>query len=311
MITVDSLEQYTGSDLQTLVIKATVTRLEHVFRDRQAEAYARRQYGVRSKKTLQTAIQAEVQQHLALYQDGFAAKKVAFTAQAQYCLDLALNQGFIATSKDIHIVILDSLLLHGSPIVSDANQYDHDTNTILIEIQQPNQMLAHEVGHCLSADMDNCRLGFIYFEFDQTGQRIGKGNQWLNEGTTIIWEELSTNDGSSIPSRKKKWDMYGWYRAATKLLLQEIDVIEDTLLRAYFGQAQYRQPVLKKIEQRFGATIEELDCLMLRLEPEWTAQILRGEPVIADIHKNLQQEVQDQYKKLATIFPNVTLEYRD
>ncbi len=138
-----------------------------------------------------------------------------------------------------------------------------------------------------------------------------EGNQWLNEGTTVLWENLSVNDGSRFSQRDEEQDFYPHSRDLTLMLLRETGLEQDVLFRAYFGDAAARSLLETKVKERFGHSIDELNCFTLKLDKEWIERILRGEPETLELYGTEDEGLLAEKRKFTEIFPNVRLVQRE
>ena len=188
-------------------------------------------------------------------------------------------------------------------------------------------LVAHEVGHALSR---HCRkpgfgpdTGFRCHELDPDGTtyRLTWRSKWLDEGVTVLWEELSVNDGSTLPERDDAGDIYPWYREAVRALMAALNLDQDTMLRAYFGNEAACALLEARVRQRFNCALGELDVITLLTEIDFTRKLFRGEPVRHQlVHQKIRvlrrgqlvserqnSELIAKWRKLAQIFPNLTL----
>ncbi|TSC58059.1 MAG: hypothetical protein Greene041619_838 [Candidatus Peregrinibacteria bacterium Greene0416_19] len=266
-----------------------------------------------SELPLETALRKKAARCVAAYRESIEEKREAFTAQAEHCVRLLRKNGWSDARQPVQIVIVDRFLAQGAAGQVPVDQYEYESGTVFIDRDRPNILLAHELGHLFShwkeGNRDHC--GFIYHEEKPDGTRVQRGNQWFNEGATVLWENIAVNDGSTLAERNEGMDFYPFSRDMVRLLLHDLDLQEGALFRAYFGEAGATGLLEKRIQERYGCPLEDLSCLSLKLDTGWAERVLRGKPETIETFGTEDQGVLAEKRKLTEIFPNVTLTKAD
>lgn len=326
-ITVLDLETYGGRTLEQLgervIEKFAVSKTPEI-----SERWLRKTFGLADNLPREQALRQQVAENIARYRKELPEKTRAFSDQADHCVRIALQWRYLTTAPGFTLVITDDLLHRGLPgdaycLAPSPNicVYAAERNTIYVAHPLPNVVVAHEVGHALSLRQEQRQSGFLRLQPRPDGRWQRLGNKWLDEGTTVLWEELSVNDGSTLPSRRDPDDAYCWYREATLALLQELSLDQETALAAYFGGHTARAVIAMNVIRRFGCTLDDLQRVALYQKIGFTRQLLHGEPVEHKIrtgHVRVQpagilvtekpdRQLADDWRQLATIFPNLTL----
>lgn len=311
---IKDLSDFSGLTLEEIsksAIKNILDDIEkNIEKKKSLEGHYRRKFNLSDDQPLTEALQYCAQESLEKYHQSIVEKKQSFQKQAEDCYNLAKKRGYITEAKKIDIIISNPFLNKGLERLEykiDLNTFNPDLNSVIIDCEQTNRALAHEMGHALSYYPEQSKDGFRDIVKKPDGKTTLKKNYWFNEGVTIIWEELSVNDDSVIPSRNDPRDSYYWYRETTRLILKESVVSDELALRAYFGNEETRQTLEDKINNRFNCSLDDLECLSFSQDIGMTKKIIAGEKVELKIKKSTHETVIKIMKKLSEIFPNVSI----
>lgn len=326
-ITVLDLEAFSGLTLEQLGEQA----LERMAKARTpdiSDRWLRQTFKLDADLPLEEALRRKVAENIARYRSVLPKKTLAFREQAHHCVRIALERRYLTAAPGFTLVITDDLLHRGLPsdlrcLVPSSNvcAYSMERNTVYVAHTLPNLIAAHEVGHALSMRQEQQQIGFLRLERRPDGQWQRRGNKWLDEGATVLWEELSVNDGSTLPERLDPDDTYCWYRDATLALLQVLAIGHETVLAAYFGNDAARAAIEANIAGQFRCTLDDLQLVTLCQKIAFTRQLLRGDPVEHEIRtgnvrirrngilitEKPNRRLADNWRQLAKIFPNLTL----
>lgn len=326
-ITVLDLEAYSGLTLEQLGERA-IANIAAAKTPGISEPWLRKTFGLAKDLPLEQALRRKVKKHIARYRSQRPKKLRAFCGQAHHCVQIALQRRYLTAPPDFTLVITDDLLHRGLPSelrswvqTHNIGAYYAERNTVFVASTLPNLIVAHEVGHALSLRQEQRQSGFLRLQPRPDGRWQRLGNKWLNEGITVLWEELSVNDGTTLPTRHDPDDTYCWYREATLALLRELALDQETALEAYFGNHTARAVIEAYVIRRFGCTLDDLQQVTLYQKIAFTRRLLHGEPVEHKIRTGnirvqrdgimiaVKPDVQiaDDWRQLATIFPNLTL----
>lgn len=309
-IEIQDISTFSGLSLEELSRKAIEIILEKVRENPISENRYRRKYNLTGGQPFAKELERYAQKITENHQRSAAEKMLLFKQQADDCFALAKKKEYLAKTRDYKIIIADNFLHYGlqpSKFTPTLNSYSQDLNAIYIELNAPNKLLAHEIGHVLSTRPHESATGFTRLEKSKEGRIISVGNKWFNEGVTVMWEETSVNDNSVIPSREEEGDYYGWCQAATHLVMKKLALNEDTVFKAYFGNYESRNLVEQKLKEYFKCTLEDLRCLSLKLDMEFTKKIIQGDKVELIIKNTTSDSAIKQMDKLSEIFPNVSI----
>lgn len=307
-IEMQDLATFSGVDLEELGRRSVEEILDRVGKDDKFEGLIRRKFGLSEETPFDEALRGLAERSISEYQKNLAEKMQSFRQQGDDCITLVQEQGYLSEVDGFRIILTDDFIHYGLEPENrpNINSFSEDHKAVYVRHTEPNRLVAHEVGHALSTRYDEGRTGFTTSDNKrkQTGER---GNKWFNEGVTIMWEDLSVNDGSSIPSREDPHDMYNWYREATRLIIEELKLDDDTVFKAYFGDRQSLDLVEEKVNERFGYSLDDLQCLALKLDIDFTKSIIAGENVELTIKKTDRDSKIETIEKLVGIFPNVSV----
>lgn len=325
-ITVLDLEAYSGLTLEQLGQQA-IANIATSKAPEISERWLRKTYGLAKDLPLEQALRRKVTKHIARYRSEWPKKSRAFFGQAHDCVQIALERRYLTAASGFTLVITDDLLHRGLP--SDLRcwvqpyhvcTFDCGRNAVVVSHALPNLIVAHEVGHALSCRREQQQRGFLRLQQQPDGLWHGLGANWFDEGVTLLWEELSVNDGSTLPERHDPSDVYCWYRDATLALLEVLELNQETALRAYFGNNDSRAAVEARAQQRFHCRLDDLRHVGLYQKIEFTRRLVRGEPIqhklpgaTSKVRRDgvLQTkpntEIIEKWRRLAEIFPNLTL----
>lgn len=304
------LTDFSGLTLNEISEKAIKNILDEAASKKVPENHFRQKFHLAANQPFAVALQHFAKESVEKYHQSIVEKKQSFQKQAEDCYNLAKKRGYITEAKKVDIIISDSFLNKGlehSEHAITLNSFDPDLNSVIMGYNQPNRGLAHEMGHALSYYPEQSRDGFRDIVKKPDGKTTLKKNYWFNEGVTIIWEELSVNDDSVIPSRNDPRDSYYWYRETTRLILKESGASDELALQAYFGNEETRQTLEDKINNRFNCSLDDLECLSFSQDIGMTKKIIAGEKVELKIKKSTHETVIKIMKKLSEIFPNVSI----
>lgn len=305
-IEIFDLENYSGMDIDDLKKESVDLILEKIGKNPKLKGYYQKNFSLNKDEPIESALETYSDSIVAEYLSQKELLSEKYRKQAEYCLRLALEKGYMEGVKDIKI-LLSNKFFDKTQVDKQrhltVNSYDDRQDIICIEAGQPNRLLAHEIGHALSTNREKGIAGFSRIREKGEGLTI----YWFNEGVTVLWEELSVDDASEIPQRNEKYDFRQWARETVKIIIREADIDEDVLMRAYFGGEDAKKVVGQKIQDRFRCTLEDLEPLCYSLDVEFTKKIISGEIVEIPIHKKTQKKIIESLKSLAVIFPNIYL----
>ena len=309
-IPISDIAIYSGLSLPELKNQAVNTLLQQLNEGKREERLLRRDFQLDDKLPIEQALQEKAESILIEFERQLPEKKEKFQEQLQHCIALATERGYLQQPpQPFSILITHEFLQTGSDYKRGKqyiNYFDHDQHIIPITIDSPNILLAHEIGHALSTNDGEKRSGFQTLK-KEGSQTVTRGNQWFNEGMTVIWENQSASDNEKITQREEEGDFYSWYHQAAELLLKEINVSEDDNLKAYFGNSEMISKLRQKIQKRFNCTLEDLACLSYKIDINWTKQVISGQPVEINISRQTYARIKNKLTKLTQIFPNVTV----
>lgn len=221
--------------------------------------------------------------------------------------------------RDIPVFVTDPVLRYadreGFPGSHDA-VFDTDMNVITVQADNPLFILDHESCHAMSCIVGTGVTGFVKREPFVKGQvRGGSGNEWLNEGVTIMGEMMTSPESSRrIMYAKGEQDMYleGFY-FLSKLFQREVGFGDVDLFRAYFHQGTWRVDLETATRRRFGCTVSDLNGLFFGFSPDsqQTMQdILEGKKPVK-LRVNAREEGRRRkLEALQQIFPLIEIEVR-
>ncbi len=313
LVEIQDITAFAGIDMEELKEKSVANLLAEIKKEgERSEKHWRKKLDIPEDTPLEDGLKQRVEERAREYQEHIEASITRFQEQTDHCLRLAKEKGYIEAERPFSIIVTDPLLKYGSAepkAMPWERRYDIHTDCIGICYGDPNILLAHEIGHALSADPDTKRSGFTHrLSVRQEGkEEKWEGNKWLNEGTTVIWEEMSANDDSIIPQRGEKFDSYNWSRDAARLLIEELGLNEDTLLKAFFRNQEAISLLERRCQERFHCSIDDLDCLKIELDTDLTKRIISGQPVEMKMNQSRHDAIIDTVKKLQEIFPNVNI----
>lgn len=310
-----TIESLASVDLDTIRERAVTAILDNIAkppkRDRHLrEQRFREQFGLPPDLPFETALRQNADERARDYTESLETTQGRFRQQTVDCQNLALQRGYIEFQRPLTIALTDKLLHYGiGPHArnTQVNAYRTTTDTIAVDIHEPNVAIAHEVGHALSTPEDRSRSGFVEMATNAEGKEGLSGNGWFNEGVTMLWQEESVNDGSRNARHDDPTDINNWMREATKLLLDAANVNAETALRAYFGNTEARRQLETALQQRFHASLNELKCLGAKTDLDLTRKIVNGEPVDLRPSPHAEEYERSVYEKLRELFPNVRL----
>jgi len=309
-IFLEDIATYGGTSIEELARSVVASIVDAARKRPEFEKHYRETYGIADQQDFQQGMNVFADRRIKEFQEHFPRKQKEFKEQAAHCLTFARQHGYIADTRPIHIVITDWFLTCGKPNLTGTDSYDHRTGVTFVGIDRPNILLAHELGHSLShtqTEKGSQRVGFSIFEPLGGGEEKMHGCQWLNEGTTVLWENQSVNDRSTFSQRALEEDFYPYSRDLAKLLLEKIGVPEEILFKAYFGDREALHFLNDAINRRFKCTMEDLNCLTLKLDIKWAKSILDGQPVTIEILETDHTSIIPEKEQLARIFPNVII----
>ncbi len=257
------------------------------------------------------ALKAKVYESMGTYREKFEGAAARFSQQAADSARLALERGYVqAEPRPYSIVPVTELLRRGLPegfSYVHTSSYDPEHDAVVLDINNSNAVVAHEVGHALSTDFEKKQSGIMSLEQDPNKKRlVQRGAKWINEGLTVIWERMSVNDGSEEPQRGQPGDLYGWAAEAVPVLLEHLGLNQEVGLKAYFGDVDARKQLTDAVREKLHCSVEDLQCLGYECDIEWTKKVLSGEPVHVVIKPGWHETVIKTLEKLSQIFPNVT-----
>lgn len=186
------------------------------------------------------------------------------------------------------------------------SQFDPLSNAIYFNADCDLNVLSHEYIHAASYNESRKSVGFR--TVDEKGDI--SGNLWLDEGCAVIGEHATrlappssdTIEGTDVELYEKG---FLWL---TKLFCEKIGWTECELIKAYFGNEDYREKLEKTIKEKFGCTIDELNTLFLgygdRSREDMDA-ILSGKKVTLRAEAN--SPLYSSYLKLQKIFKNISI----
>lgn len=175
------------------------------------------------------------------------------------------------------------------------------TNTVHINMALASSapyILVHELAHSAS-----------YAGFPVDGHyRVGfkSGNTWLDEACATIIESIAYS-----PSHQRPPDdpyIAGYTFLAHELMVR-LGVDEIFLLRAFVGQARYREELEAMVAETWGGSIDDLDPLFIGFNDECREQmaaVLRGDPTTIRMPKKII-EGDPRWEKLRAMFPNMKI----
>ncbi|MDD5110471.1 MAG: hypothetical protein PHI63_04630 [Patescibacteria group bacterium] len=326
-ITVLDLEAYGGCMLEQLGEQAlgniTANRTTAV-----SQRWLRKTFELPAGVPLEPALRQAVADRIVRYRATLPEKKRAFGAQADDCVRIAAERNYVGNPAGFTIVVTDDLLHRGLPghlrcwaPPHHVCAYSLEHNAVFVAHTLPNLIVAHETGHALSLQRNRYRIGFLQLEPKANGGFRRCGSKWLDEGITVLWEELTVNDGSTIPERQNPDDWYCWARNATQILVKELGVDQETALRAYFGNLDAYHQLTRQVSRWYGCALDDLQHVALYTDIGFTRRLLQSEPVehrigstIARIKRSgvwiaqgKDTRLTDSWHKLAATFPNLTL----
>lgn len=325
-ITVLDLEAFSGITLERLGELA----LERMAKSRTpdiSDRWLRKTFGL-ADGPIEQALHNKVAENIARYRSVLPEKTRAFGEQAHHCVRLALERRYLTATPGFTIVITDDLLHRRLP--SDLRgwvqpyrvcTFDCGRNAVVVSHTLPNLIVAHEVGHALSFRSERLQIGFLKLQLGPDGRWKRLGNKWFDEGVTVLWEEMSVNDRSTLPERQDPNNVYCWYRDATLALLQVLAIGQETLLAAYFSNDAARTAIEAQVLQRFNCLIDDLQPVGLYQNIAFTRRLFGGEPVEHKIPNATVKvrrggklmtmppdtELIADWRELAAIFPNLRL----
>lgn len=308
-VEMQDISAFSEFSLEKLSERSVEIILEKVKKGQISEDYYRRKYNLPNNQPFVEELQRFAEETIECYRKNVTEKTQSFKRQADDCFTVAKQRGYLTEARDYRIIITDNLLHHGLEHSEDTpaiNTFSQSLNAVYVEYTQPNKLVAHEVGHALSLRPNEGRSGFATSEaeYKSTGR---KGNKWFNEGVTVMWEDISVNDGSIIPSREAQHDYYGWSRDATRVIIDELKLDDDTVFKAYFGDRAARELIEKKVNERFKCSLDDLQCLTLKTDIDFTRRVIYGEKVELTIKDTTHDSVIKMMNKLSEIFPNVSI----
>jgi hypothetical protein len=307
-VEVMGLAEFSGKSLADLVELAVAETLKDVPDEDWMELY-RDKYNIPEGVSYEDGVAAYGEARMVEYEKGLDAMIEKAKQQIDHSQQMAIDLGYLEESRPVKLLIVEPFLRSslGSKVVG-ANRHDVETGLTTVLFGENNSVVAHEVGHALSHIPETQSAGFLTLEGkDENGHNTTSGNQFLNEGMTVLWEEMSTDDGSTNDSYKEEVSLYGWYRDTTKRIIQEIGMPQEDVFKAYFGNEELRQEMESKIQERFNCSLDELSCLSFSLRHEDTAAILDGKELTVSIGKQMHESTRKSRERLAKIFPNVKL----
>jgi hypothetical protein len=312
-VSVEDLGTYAGMSIEALASAASESLIEGARERSESEAYFRERYDIPEGEDFAVGMRKFAVRKAREYRQLFEQKREGFIAQAHHCIQLAQTRRYIGQPPKVRVVVTDWFLTYGKRGLTDVASYDHREKTTFILADSPNILLAHEVGHALSHSRERLgeRVGFVTYETIREGEEKIHGSQLLNEGATVLWENLSVNDGSTYGQRSWDMDFYTHARDVTAYLLQKLGIPEDIFFQAYFGDADAQRFLEDAMGKAYGCTLEDLNCLGLRLSFDWAKKILDGERVEVTISKQEDASVRAEKEDLGRVFSNVVLVEKD
>lgn len=268
-------------------------------------SHMRKKLGIPEGVSYEDGVRDVVMRDLENYKEKIEAVRARAREQAEYCQKYAVEHGYLDHKRPVRVVISSAHIGKGIPSIGAAKFYDPEEKRAVIQIENENWLIAHEVGHMLSHDQETNQVGFGMHIEGKKEQKITC--QFLNEGTTVLWEQDTVTDGSRNELYEDPLELYRWYRDTTLSLLREIGLSKDDLYRAYFGQSEARRKLDEAIERRFHCSMEDLTVLNFSIRQPETETILRGESFMITIKEGMNESVVENLEKLARIFPNVVL----
>lgn len=315
-VSIKNIADFSGITVDELGEKRYQKVLQDIHDNPQRENYYREKFNINQQDPNEDAMREKIKAVTAEFMNKLPEKENECRQQIDHCLSIANERGYLQSEPEPLTIIISHSFLHwGSPFRPGKqylNSHDPTNNAIIIDIDLPSTILAHEFGHALSTDKKDERSGIKTLVKDEKKQElISKGNQWLNEGLTIIWEQMTTLDNREVPGRNEKGDPYHWYLEATKLILTEIDMSPDDALKAYFGDKKILELLRDKFQQRFHCSIEDLSSLEYKLDIDWTKKLVTGQPLEVTLKKTTNRSLREKLLKLSGMFPNLTLNEED
>lgn len=326
-VTVFDLEAFSGQTLEWLGEQA----LERIAKSRTSDIsdrWLRKKFGLAADVPPELGLRTKIADNIARYRSRLPEKTIEFRAQTEYCQRLVVERGYLTSAPGFTLVITDDLLHRGLPAhlrcwVPPHNicAFSVEHNAVYVAHTLPNLIVAHEVGHAFSLRQARQQIGLLQLQRRADGQWQRHGSKWLGEGVTVLWEELSVNDGSTLPERHDPDNTYCWYREATRELLRQLTIGQETVLAAYFGNDAARAAVEIHIVQRFGCTLDDLKYVALCQKISFTRRLFNRELVqhtirTGNVHvrrdgllitEKPNTELIERWRKLAQIFPNLSL----
>lgn len=312
-ITIRNVADFSGISLEELGERACQKIIQNVQDNPKREDYYRDKFNISQQDSIEDAIREKIATVSEEFMRKLPEKENKCQQQIDHCLSIAHERGYLQNEPEPITIIISHQLLHrGSPFRpydNYLNSHDPTNNAIIIDIDLPATIIAHEFGHALSTNKKEGRSGVQTLTTGEKNKElITKGNKWLNEGLTVIWEQMTTLDTKDVPGRNEKGDLYNWYLEATKLILTEVNMSPDDALKAYFGDKKMLKLLQDKFQQRFHCSIEDLSHLGYKLDPDWTKKLVTGQPLTVTIKKTTNRSLSERLFKLAGIFPNLTID---
>lgn len=310
------LTELSGVSLSALAASGEQYLLERIQADPDMEKWIRHWLSLPKSTPIVEALHHHFETKPREYTATLERRLAGFQAQAQRCVDAAREHGWLQWEKPLRIILTDQSLkfgLYAHGTKSWFNQYVANEDAVYVDIQGSHRLLVHELGHLLSTNVEKRLTPFGQLKLDEGQLRSPTELRWLEEGSTMIWEEFAVDDGSAnttIQERQTPRSVYRRFRQTTKLIMKQIGIDQDTLMRGYFGDTGVVDLVRQKVQERFGCTLEDLDCLMTPATFTITRRIVEGEPVSIKTWPDPNDEFNpaaNNKEKLAKVFPNVTL----
>ncbi|MDP2685305.1 MAG: hypothetical protein Q8P20_09820 [bacterium] len=311
-IVIKNIADFSSISISELEERTYQIMLQNTHENPKIENHYREKYGISRQDPIEDALRELIKTASVDFMSKLREKENECQQQIDYCISIANKYGYLQNEPAPLTVIISHNLLHqGSPFRPGKqylNSYDPTNNAIIIDINLPSTIIAHEFGHALSTDNKKIRSGIKTLIWDEQNEDlITHGNEWLDEGLTVIWEQMTTLDNKNMPGRNKNGDPYNWYLQTTKLILTEINISPNDALKAYFGDETMLQLLRDKFFHRFNCSIEDLKHLGYKLDVEWTKKLITGQPIEETINKNTNQSVKKNLFKLSEIFPNLKI----
>lgn len=305
---IESTVDRSGGTLEELGQKAIESAKHIAHQSSRDRARIMHRLKIEETDDLDAAIESVIQERLLFMSKNLELRLASAQTQAVNGLATAIERGYIAEPKELHIYFVDLVLQLGLP-----KDEQHGTNAFIVEenrsyisLDEPNRIVTHELGHALANRPDSKEGGVLRYGIDAEGRKKSWGNHWFDEGATVMWEDRSVIDNVPKEGREDPMDYWHWSQEAAQLILQEAGIDEEIAMRAYFGHIKDRQQLDEALQRRFGTNLDGLDALSQRLDINWTKKIISGQPVtLTWRNKYDHSSMLESITKLSAVFPNV------